>query len=235
MSSRIVQIGLLAVAALIGIVAYSLMRSPAPASAPIQSVPIQGQTPPRGEATGGAPVAAPTVFEIQPELSAARFIVDEILRGSPNTVVGTTNQVAGQISVNPAQPTDVQVGTILVNARTLATDASQRNNAMRRFILETDKYEFISFTPTGVHGLPASASLGQPYTIQLVGDLTIRDATRPAVFEATITPVSANRLEGQAATTIRYADWGITIIQVAFVAGVGENVRLELDLVATAV
>jgi polyisoprenoid-binding protein YceI len=67
-----------------------------------------------------------------------------------------------------------------------------------------------------------------------VGDLTIRDTTAPAVFDATVTPVSVNRLEGQAATTIRYADWGITIIQVPFVAGVAENVRLELDLVATA-
>jgi polyisoprenoid-binding protein YceI len=233
MTARRIQFALLGVAVLIGILAYAFLRSPAPASAPIQSVAIQSQVSQSEQATSGS-VQTRQVFEIQPDESAARFIVDEILRGSPNRVVGTTNQIAGQISVNPEQPSDAQVGTILINARTLVTDDNQRNNAIRRFILQTDEHEFISFTPTAVHGLPNNASLGQSYAVQLVGDLTIRDTTAPAVFDATVTPVSANRLEGQAATTIRYADWGITIIQVPFVAGVAENVRLELDLVATA-
>jgi hypothetical protein len=35
-------------------------------------------------------------------------------------------------------------------------------------------------------------------------------------------------------TTIAYADWGLGIPQVPFVAGVSEQVRLELDFVATA-
>ena len=41
---------------------------------------------------------------------------------------------------------------------------------------------------------------------QIVGDLTIRDVTRQATFEATVTPTSPDRLEGTATTTIRYAD-----------------------------
>jgi polyisoprenoid-binding protein YceI len=196
-------------------------------------VAIQGQVAQTEQAPDGS-AETRWVYEIQPDSSVARFIVDEILRGSPNTVVGTTNQVAGQISVNPEQPSDAQFGTILVNARTLATDNNQRNNAIRRFILETDEHEFISFKPTAVRGLPATTSLGQPYAVELIGDLTIRETTRPAVFEVTVTPVSQNRLEGQASTTIRYPDWGITIPQVPSVAGVAENVRLEVDLVATA-
>jgi polyisoprenoid-binding protein YceI len=148
-------------------------------------------------------------------------------------VVGETDQVAGQIALNPAQPQTAQVGTILINARTLATDDDQRNNALRRFILGTDEHEFISFTPTAVLGLPASTSLGQAHSAQITGQLTIRGVSREATFDTTVTPVSASELNGTATTTIRYADWDISIPQVPFVAGVSDQVRLELDFVAS--
>lgn len=81
--------------------------------------------------------AAPAVFEIVPAESQARFIIDEVLRGAPVTVVGATDQVAGQIAVDPANPAATQVGQILVNARTLATDNDFRNRAIKNQILNT--------------------------------------------------------------------------------------------------
>jgi polyisoprenoid-binding protein YceI len=148
-------------------------------------------------------------------------------------VIGETDQVAGQIAVNPTQPHTAQLGTILINARTLTTDDTQRNNALRRFILGTDEHEFISFTPTAVLGLPSTTTLGQTYSAQVTGQLTIRGVSREATFDTTVTPVSASELNGTAATTIRYADWDISIPQVPFVAGVSDQVRLELDFVAS--
>ena len=61
-------------------------------------------------------------FEIVPAESEARFVIDEVLRGAPKTVVGTTDQVAGQLALDPVDLSSAQVGTIQVNARTLATD-----------------------------------------------------------------------------------------------------------------
>jgi polyisoprenoid-binding protein YceI len=81
-------------------------------------------------------------------------------------------------------------------------------------------------------GLPDRAAVGQPFSFQIVGDLTIRGVARPATFEATVTPESAERLRGSAVTTIRYADWGISIPQVPAVTGVSEQVQLQLDFVA---
>ena len=37
-----------------------------------------------------------TLFEIVPEESEARFLIDEVLRGEDKTVVGTTNQITGR-------------------------------------------------------------------------------------------------------------------------------------------
>jgi polyisoprenoid-binding protein YceI len=70
------------------------------------------------EAAGGDA----TVFRIVPEQSEVRFNIFEELRGEPVTVVGTTNQIAGDIRVDFANPANSEVGTIRVNVRTLVTD-----------------------------------------------------------------------------------------------------------------
>ena len=44
----------------------------------------------------------------------------------------------------------------------------------------------------------------------------------------------AYELTGTAATTIRYADWNVSIPQVPFVASVADQARVALDFVATA-
>jgi polyisoprenoid-binding protein YceI len=185
-------------------------------------------------AAASAPAAASGTIlaQIVQEESEARFIIDEVLNNAPKTVVGTTNQVAGEIAVNPSDPSQTRVGTIQVNARTLTTDSDFRNRAIKNQILATDQYEFVTFTPKQITGLPQQAAPGQEYTFQIAGDLTIRDTTKEVTFDVTAKPVSTTRLEGTAKTTIKYADYGVTIPQVRQVASVDEQVRLEIDFVA---
>ncbi|MBA3534779.1 MAG: YceI family protein, partial [Ardenticatenales bacterium] len=221
------------------------------ASEPMQAIPIELRASATTEATAApatattteessepaattAAPAEPTIFEIQQEGSEVSYIIDEVLRGSPTTVIGTSNQVAGQIAVNPADPGSTQVGVIQINARTFATDQDRRDNAVRNFILNTDQFEFITFTPTSLVGLPESAAVGESYAFQIVGDLTIRDTTREVTWDVTVTPVGEGRLEGSATTSINRADWGLTIPNVPFVANVSEAIQLEIDFVATA-
>jgi polyisoprenoid-binding protein YceI len=176
----------------------------------------------------------PIVFEIVQDESEARFIIDEVLRGSPKTVVGVTNQVAGQIAVDPADPASAQVGQISINARTLATDSDMRNRAVKNRILQTDAYEFVTFQPTQLTGLPESAAAGEPLSFQIIGDLTIRDTTKQVTFDVTLTPVDETRLEGLATLTIPYRDFGLAIPDSPSVDTVADNVTLELEFVAVA-
>jgi polyisoprenoid-binding protein YceI len=172
------------------------------------------------------------VLQIVPSESEVRFVLSEVLRGQPTTVVGLTNQVAGQIAVDPRDLSTARVGVIQVNARELATDNNQRNRAIRNFILNTDQYEFISFAPTSVIGLDGSAQPGDTFTFQLAGDLTIRDVTQPVVFDVTATVEAMDRLSGSAIVTLRRGDYALTIPRVPSVADVSEEVRVELDFVA---
>lgn len=210
-----------------GAVGYDVFNPTAAASAPIEAVAISSQ------ALDGANAAVPR-YEIAAGSSEARFVIDEVLNGAPFTVVGSTDQVAGQIVLDPDDADAAQVGTILINARTLATDSTQRDRAIQNRVLNTEEHEYVSFTPTQVVGLPSSLDEGQTYAFQIIGDLTIRGVTQPATFDASVTPASSERLEGTAATTIAYADWGIGIPQVPMVASVADQLTLELDFVATA-
>ncbi len=192
-----------------------------------------------GESQAAAPTpepaaTAPILFRITPDESQVRFLIDEDLRGQRVTVVGATNQVAGDILVDTAAPANSQVGVIRINVRTLVTDEENRNRALRsRILLSAEpQYEFSDFTPKAISGMPERVEVGQPVTFQITGDLTLRGVTREVTFETTAALVSPERLEGQAQATVLYRDFGLTIPAVPFVANVADEVRLEIDFVA---
>jgi polyisoprenoid-binding protein YceI len=174
------------------------------------------------------------VYRISQDESEVRFILNEVLRGQPTTVVGKTNQVAGDILVDTGHPAGSEVGTIRINARTLATDNNFRNSAIRSEILESASanYEFIDFVPTSLSGLPEQIEIGQTVNFQVVGDLTIRTITRSVTFEMTVTLTSESRLEGTGSTMVLRSDYNLVIPNAPGVADVTDEVELEIDFVA---
>lgn len=216
-------IGLAAIMVIVGTLGYAYLKPAEAASGPIQATPV-------AVASG----SGNTVYTIDQASSQATFAVNEVLNGSPKTVIGTTNQVAGQVATSLKAPRSAQVGAIQINARTLTTDSDQRNSAIKNQILKTNQFEFITFTPTSLVGLPATATVGQSYTFQIVGQLAMVGQTREATFNVTVTPTDQNTLQGTATATIKYADWGISIPSVPFVTGVGDDAVLTLNFVAKA-
>ena len=240
---QIITVSVLAIALIVGVAVYSVFKTPAASSGQIQAIPLATSATqisttiaqPTAAASSAATVStsAVTLQMIQAE-SEARFVIDEVLNDAPKTVIGTTDQVAGEIAINPQEPTQTRVGVIQVDARALTTDSDFRNRAIKNQILQTDQYEYITFTPTQIVGLPQTGAVGTPYTFQIVGDLTIRDVTKQVTFDVTATAAAESRIEGTATTAIAYADYGISIPQVRQVASVADQVRLELDFVAVA-
>lgn len=227
----IVLAGLLVV----GAAAAFVLRTPAAPSGEITAIPVAQNT--VAATAQSAATQAPegvTVFEISQDESEARFIINEVLDGNPKTVVGVTNQVAGQIVVDANNPANVQLGQLNVNVRTLNTDNGSRNRAIQNIILETGRYEFVTFVPTQVTGLPASASVGNTFSFQVTGDLTIRDVTQQVTFDLTVTAESDTRIFGLGTTTINRGDFGLLIPSVPRVASVEETLILELEFVAIA-
>jgi polyisoprenoid-binding protein YceI len=183
------------------------------------------------------PTAEPAlqIFEISPEDSEVRFEIDEDLAGVHNTVVGRTDQVEAQLAVDYADLSTVQMGVLQINVRTLVTDNSFRNRALNNQILDTAAYEFITFTPTAINGLPDSVNIGDTIMFTIVGDLTIRDVTTEVTFDVEATAVSETQISGSASTIVTREAYGLVIPSVPQVANVEDEVELYIDFVANAV
>ena len=195
------------------------------------------------KATTAAPTLAATkdgvVFTIDPSASDATFTIDEILFGRPNTVVGKTNQVAGQILINTTDPAKSQIGQIRVDVSTLVTDNDFRNRALQNRILETSDPAnqfavFVAKTLTGLPTTTAGRAFGDSVTFQATGSLTVHQVTRTVTFAITVTVESATLIKGHAQTTVRYQDFNLTMPSVPSVTGVSDNVTLALDFTAKA-
>ena len=174
------------------------------------------------------------VFSIVSEESEVSFTLEEDLRAVRTVVVGTTNQVGGDVAINFDTPSASEVGTITINARSLETDNSFRNQALRAEILNSaqDEYEFITFEPTSLSGLPDNVEVGETYTFDIIGNLTILDATNEVTFNAEVTIVSETEITGTASTNVTYGDWGIAVPSAPVIANVEDNADLAINFVA---
>ena len=186
------------------------------------------------EASEEASAANGLVYTIDTANSQARFIIEEILRNQDATVIGTTSQVSGAVTFDSTDAQTAEISEILVNARTIATNNNLRNRAIGNQILHTAQYEYISFVPTQLIGLPDSVQAGQTYDFQIVGDLTIIGQTREVTFNTQATLLSDTELSGLATTTLKYDDFGITIPFSQAVQAVADEVILELEFTAKA-
>ncbi|MBK9055407.1 MAG: YceI family protein [Chloroflexi bacterium] len=217
---------LLLLVLVMGLVACGTLSEPEEASAPIEAATL--------DTSSSTDAAALRTYQISSTDSTVTFALDEELMGQPKTVVGTTNQVAGEIAVNLADLSTAQVGVIQINARGLTTDNNMRTRTMQNRILETGEFEFITFTPTLVNGLPASAVVGESVSFTISGDLTIRDITQPVVFNVTATVVSETQLSGTATAIVNRGDFDLQIPSVPNVANVEEEVELTIEFIANA-
>ena len=177
--------------------------------------------------------AAGKMFVIDSAQSKARYNIFEELRGAPKTVEGVST-LEGSVTLDPANLASASISTITIDARAFKTDSTMRDGAVRRFILgsNNDDYRYITFTPTAISGLPASAAVGETISFQVTGDMKIYETTKPVTFAMTVTATSETEITGSGTTTVLRSDFGLTIPSVPSVANVADEVPLFIDFVA---
>ncbi len=208
------------------------------ATIPESTIPESTPSDPPEESTivsssdGGAAV----VYRIDAASSSVTFEIDEILNGSPKRVVGVTSDVAGEVLIDFGNPSASVLGTTVINVRTLETDSSFRDRAMRGPILgsASDENEFAVFEPVSVDGLPEEVAIGETVKLVVTGDLTLSGTTKPVVFDIDVGLVSKERIEVTGAATVLRSDFGLQIPSVPSVSDVDDEILLTVDLVAFA-
>ncbi len=169
-------------------------------------------------------------FSLIPGESRARYRVREQLvnLSLPNDAVGETDQITGSITILPDGSIDPDTSRFEVDLSTLVSDQSRRDNYLRNNVLQTNQYPMAVFVPKRAANLswplPASGEL----QFQLVGDLTIRDATREVIWEVT-GMLQDGVGQGQAVTRFTFADFGLTQPRVPVVLSIEDEIVLEID------
>jgi polyisoprenoid-binding protein YceI len=172
-------------------------------------------------------------FTIVPEQTEASYEVQEqfLNRDLPNKAIGRTNAVEGTFQFNAAgQPTG-QVTEIKVDLRTLTSDRAMRDQRIRREWLESDTYPYATFVSTGVEGVPASYTEGQEIGFKLLGNLTIREVTKPVTFDVKGN-LEGDTVTGTATTSVLMKDFGFDPPAVAGILTVQDGVTITVNFTA---
>ena len=209
--------------------------------APTLSAPEATQPAPSAASTAAAPtepVADTTgtnavVYRIDAAQSEVRYEVGETLFNQNNRfnlAVGRTQGIAGDVRVNFAQPSNSQIGEIVIDVSQFRSDEARRDNFIRRTGLESSRYPYASFVTQAIAGLPAQVAIGDQVTFSISGDLTVKATTLPVTWNVTLT-LEDGRLVGSASTEFMMSDFGVGPIQLPMLA-TEDLVKLFFDFVA---
>jgi polyisoprenoid-binding protein YceI len=170
-------------------------------------------------------------YTVVAERSEVRYRVREQLVGLhfPNDAIGVTRAIEGGIALDPQGRVLTGDSRLAVDLRTLRSDQDRRDNYLRRNTLETDRYPTAVFLPVEVRGLSLPLPSTGSASFEVLGDFTVREATRRITWESTATFNGAD-VSIRARTAFRFPDFGLRIPRVSVVLSVEDNIRLEADL-----
>lgn len=174
--------------------------------------------------------AAAVRYVTAPTGNAARYRIREQLVGLdlPNDAIGETSGVTGTIAADAKGNIIASESRFTVDVTTLKSDKDRRDNFVRRRVLETEANPSVTFVPKSVKGVSLPLPKSGRRSFEIVGDLTVKGKTRPAVWRVDA-QFAEDRITGAATTSFTFADYGMEQPRVPVVLSVDETIKLELD------
>ena len=203
-----------------------------PAPTQPAAAPTEASTAP-AESSTGASEAGAVLYRIDAAQSEVRYEVDETLfnqNNRLNTAIGRTRGIAGDVLIDFAQPSNSQIGEIVIDVSQFTSDQSRRDNYIRRSGLESSRYPYARFVTQAIEGLPERVAVGDQVTFTISGDMTVRETARPVTWNVTLR-LEDGRVAGSASTEILMSDFGVGPIRLPILA-TEDLVKLFLDFVA---
>lgn len=200
-----------------------------PAVATATSVPAATAAPAAPAVAGG-----PLRFALTPGQSEARFRAQEQLvgRNLPNEAIGKTKDVSGAVAITAQGAIVADQSKVTVDLRTLRSDDGQRDRFIQGNTLQTQRFPNADFVAKSASGIPQPLPTSGEVKFQLMGDLTVRGVTKPAMWEVVAT-VTGQQLAGTAITRVKMTDFGMTPPRVGPVLSIEDELTLELEFAAS--
>lgn len=175
--------------------------------------------------------AAARDLAVHPE-SVASYAVDETWMGGPRTIHGTNSGVTGTLAWNDSAGGLSFPATILVDAAGFKTDTKARDKKVANSLLDAAAHPKIIFTLTACD--PPLAKV-LPAKTTAKGTVEIRGKKKDLEMPVDITPSKDGKtlvVTGKAVE--KFADFGIEVPVVPFIAKAHDSVTLEISLVIDA-
>jgi polyisoprenoid-binding protein YceI len=179
-----------------------------------------------------APVSAQnggqvTRLRAAPQGNEVRYRVREQLMNIdfPGDAVGKTSKVEGEIAVD-AKGAVLDGSKFTIDLASLTSDKEMRDNFIRRRTLQTEQHPAATFVPTEVRSLKLPLPKTGEVKFQLVGNLTVRNVTKPVTWEV-VGKVDNGALSGEAKTRFTFADFELEKPRVRSVLSVEDEIALE--------
>ena len=148
------------------------------------------------------------------------------------TVRGAFTEFAGTAHLDSADPPASSV-SLRIKAASIDTGTPDRDAHLRSAdFLDVDRFPELVFDSTEVEQLDED-------TFRVIGDLTIKDVTRPVAVDFTLTgsapdPFGNTRVGFEGALAIKRSDWGLTWNTPLDTGGVlvSDRIQIEFDVSA---
>jgi polyisoprenoid-binding protein YceI len=146
--------------------------------------------------------------------------------------VGSTQEIEGQLVLDPGRPVEtLREATFRVRLDTLTSDRAQRDEFLRE--IRGDGPSFYAYPLAVFEAASAEGSATErgDLDVRLSGDLTIREVTKPVIFDVKAR-LEGDTLSGVGTTRLLLSDFGIPPIEFLNVLSVADEIGVEVGFTA---
>jgi len=173
-----------------------------------------------------------TVYRIDPTRSSLTYEVQEEFAGRDSSKAkGVTNGIAGDLAINAGDLAASRLGEIVVNVEQFHSDNNLRDARIRMDYLSSNEFPLATFTVRELDGLEGKLEEGRAYSFTMEGEVTVKDITKPASFDATAT-LTDGEIKATATTEAKLSDFDAGPISIAGLVTTEDDVKLTLELTA---
>ncbi len=168
------------------------------------------------------------------DAAVARYVVGEQLARLPSPIdaVGETSEVTGAIVFAPDGKVIAEQSKLTVALAGLESDEDRRDRWVRNQLFSTEQFPNAELTITEVTGLAWPLPQSGESAFTMLGDLTIREVTKPVEWDVTAS-FDSESVTGMAVTTVTFQQFELSKPTFAFIISVEDDIRVEIDISAT--
>ncbi len=153
-------------------------------------------------------------------------------RQLPSDAVLTSDKVSGEFTLLP-DGTFAPGSKITVDLTALASDNSLRDNTVKRVVLQTSQYPQATFVPTKATGLTQPLPAAGDLAFTMAGRMTVHGVTSEMTFDVAAKRTESDLRATATAKPFPFSTFGMSQPKVFTVISIKDEIRLEVDLVAT--